>query len=144
MSYSKTYAFDAATGLLKRDPAQAALTATGYVGSQYDQLSAAAGEMVCVINIESIDISSANETYTFRIVGSNIADRSDGEVLGMAMTGVAATITIETRNGAAGDRIVIRFRSEKNRVKFRYLDLHLTVAGTTPSIGFSAYISKDV
>lgn len=144
MSYAKNYAIDADTGMIKRAPAQAALTATGYVGTQADLVAATAGDMVCVINIESIDIASTNETYTFRIVGSNVADRSDGEVLGMAMVGDASTISIETRDSVAGDRLVIPFRTEKNRTRYRYLDLHLTVAGTTPSIGFNAYISKEI
>lgn len=144
MSYSKNYAIDADVGLIKRAPAQAAVTSTGYVGTQLDLLAATASDMVCVMNVEAVDIASTNETYTFRIVGSNATDRSDGEVLGMAMLGHAATITIETRNTAAGDRLVIPFRTEKNRTRYRYIDLHLTAAGTTPSITFNAYFSKEI
>jgi hypothetical protein len=144
MSFAKNFAIDAATGLIKRATAQAAVTATGYIGTQYDQQAATATDMVCIINVEAIDITSTNETYTFRIVGSNVADRSDGEVLGMVMLGVAATITIETVNSAAGDRVVLPFRTEEHRRRFRYVDLHLTVAGTTPSITFNAYFSKDI
>jgi hypothetical protein len=59
----------------------------------------------------------------------------------MAMVGDASTITIETRDSEAGDRIVIFFRTEKNRTAFRYIDLHLTAAGTTPSITFGAYLA---
>jgi hypothetical protein len=144
MSFAKTFAIDAATGLIKRASAQAAVTATGYIGTQYDQQAATATDMVCTINVEAVDIASTNEVYTFRIVGSNATDRSDGEVLGMAILGHAATITIETRNTAAGDRILIYFRTEKNRTRFRYVDLHLTAAGTTPSISFGAYFTKEI
>lgn len=143
MSYSQVFAADAATGFIKRAVAQAAVTATGYIGTQLDQGAAAATEMTCIINVEAIDIASANEVYTFRIVGSNVADRSDGEVLDVAQLGHAATITIETRSTVAGDRIVMTFRTEKNRTKYRYIDLHLTAAGTTPSITFNAYLSKE-
>lgn len=144
MSFTKNYAIDAATGLIKRAPASAAITATAYIGDQHDQLAATSTDMVCIINIEAIDIASTNEVYTFRLVGSNVADRSDGEVLAMAIVGDASTITIETRDSAAGDRLVIPFRTEKNRTKFRYVDLHLTAAGTSPSITFNAYISKEI
>jgi hypothetical protein len=144
MSFTKIYAIDAATGLIARAPAQAAITATAYIGTQYDQQAATATDMVAVINIEAIDISSTNEVYTFRIVGSNQTNRSDGEVLAMGIVGHAATITIETRNSAAGDRVVIPFRTEKNRTRYRYVDLHLTAAGTTPSITFNAYFSKEI
>jgi hypothetical protein len=144
MSFTKIYAIDAATGLIARAPAQAAITATAYIGTQYDQQAATATDMVLVLNVEAIDISSTNEVYTFRIVGSNQTNRSDGEVLAMGILGHAATITIETRNTAAGDRIVIPFRTEKNRTRYRYVDLHLTAAGTTPSITFNAYFSKEI
>jgi hypothetical protein len=144
MSFPKIYAIDAATGLIARAPAQAAITATAYIGTQYDQQAATATDMVLVLNVEAIDISSTNEVYTFRIVGSNQTNRSDGEVLAMGILGHAATITIETRNSAAGDRIVIPFRTEKNRTRYRYVDLHLTAAGTTPSITFNAYFSKEI
>ncbi len=144
MSFAKNYAIDSATGLIKRATGQAAVTATGYIGTQYDQQAATATDMVLVLNVEAVDVASANEVYTFRIVGSNVADRSDGEILGMAMLGHAATITIETRNTAGGDRIIIPFRTEENRTRFRYVDLHLTVAGTTPSITFNAYFSKEI
>lgn len=144
MSFTKNYAIDAAVGLIKRATGQAAITATAYVGTQYDQQAATATDMVCVINIEAIDVASADEIYTFRIVGSNQTNRSDGEILATCQFGVAATITIETRNSAAGDRVVIPFRTEKLRARYRYIDLHLTAAGTTPSITFNAYFTKEI
>ena len=145
MSYSKTFAIDAGTGLIKRATAQAALTADGYVGTQWDQGAAAASDCVLVVNIESIDIASSDETYKFYVVCSNQANRSDGEVVGFFQTGRASALagSQETRDGAVGDRLVVPFRTEKNRTRFRYVDLYLDVAGTTPSIGFNAYISKD-
>ncbi len=147
MSFNKSYALDAAVGLVKREPGQATLTADGYVGVQHDQLSAAATASVLVANIESIVTNGATgETYKFYILGSNIANRSDAEVLGFFQTGKASQLTgsQETRDGAAGDRFVIPFRTEKNRTRFRYIDLYLDVAGTAPAIAFNAYISKEI
>lgn len=145
--YSKIYAFDAATGLSIRAAGQAALTAAGYLGSQHDQGAASATDAVLIINIESIVTNGATgETYKFFVVGSNVANRSDGEVLGQFMTGKASQLTgsQETRDGAAGDRCVLPFRTEKNRTRYRYIDVYLAVAGTAPSIAFSAYISKEI
>lgn len=138
------FAMDAATGLIKRELGLAALTATAYIGTQWDQGDAVVTDLACVINIEAIDISSTNEIYTFRLVGSNVADRSDGQVLDMAIVGNASTATIETRDSAAGDQIIMRARTEKNDTFFRYIDLHLTAAGTTPSITFGAYLTKEI
>ena len=142
--FSKTFAFDAATGLMKRDAAQAALTADAYVGSQWDQGAPAATDGILIANIESIDISSGDETYEFLVVGSETSDRSDAQILGRAVVGKASAIAIETADAAAGDRVEIRFRTEKANTKFQYIDLYLDVEGTSPSIAFSAYISKEM
>ena len=147
MSYSKIYAYDAATGLPVRAASQAALTASGYVGTQHDQGAASATDCLLIGNIESIVTNGATgETYKFFIVGSNLANRSDGEVLGQFMTGKASQLTgsQETKDGAAGDRIVLPFRTEKNRTRYRYIDVYMAVAGTAPSIAFSAYITREV
>ncbi|QDP64848.1 MAG: hypothetical protein Unbinned5081contig1001_5 [Prokaryotic dsDNA virus sp.] len=142
--FSKTYAFDAATGLLKRDAAQAALTADAWVGTQWDQGSPAATDIIAIINIESVDIANSDETYEFLIVGSQTSDRSDAQILGRAKIGDAAAIAIETVDAAAGDRVEIRCRTEIGLTKFQYVDLYLDVSGTSPSVGFSAYISKEM
>lgn len=147
MTFRKAYAIDAAPGLIKRAAAQAALTADGYVGTQWDQGAAAATDCVLVANVESIVTNGATgETYRFYLVGSNVADRSDGEVLASFMTGKASQLTgtQETRDGAAGDRFVVPFRTEKNRTRYRYVDLYLDVAGTSPSIAFNAYVSTEI
>jgi hypothetical protein len=142
-AFSRTFAFDAATGLVKRAVGAAAVTSTAYIGTQFDQGAAVATDMVAVINLEAVNVA-AGSIYTFRLVGSNVADRSDGEVLATAQLGLATVITIETRNSAAGDQVQIYFRTEKNRTSFRYVDLHLTVAGGSATITFSAYLSRMI
>lgn len=145
MKNSKSFAFDAAPGLVKRDVGLAALTSTAYVGTQWDQGAAALTDGILIANIESITTGGATgETYVLRVVGSNVADRSDGEILAMAEIGNATTLGVETVTTAAGDKVEIRFRTEKNSKSFRYIDLHMTVAGTSPSIAMNAYISKEI
>ena len=143
MTYSKFDAFDAAPGLLKRDAAQAALTASGWVGPQWDQGGAASTDAILIANVESV-AAGGNQTYTFRVIGSNQANRSDGEVLAMGELGAASALAQETRGAAVGDRLELPFRTEKGDRKFRYVDLHMTVGGTGPSIGFNAHITKEV
>lgn len=142
-AFSRTFAFDAKTGLVKRAVAQAAITATAYVGTQFDQGAAVATDMVCVLNLEACKVSAGNEIYTFRLIGSNVADRSDGQILASMPLGHAGTVGIETRNALAGDQLHIYFRTEKNRTSFRYVDLHVTIAGTSPSITFNAYVTRS-
>jgi uncharacterized OB-fold protein len=100
--------------------------------------------MICLINLESVKVSANNEVYRFVVLGSNTADRSDGEILGMLEIGDGGTIALETVDAAVGDRAEIRFRTEKADRIFRYVDLHLDTSGTSPSIGFNAYMSKEV
>lgn len=143
-AFSQTFAIDAKTGLIKRAAAQSPLTATGYVGAQFDQGGAVVTDMALVLNIESIDIASGNEVYTFRVVGSNVADRSDGAIIAMMQLGHAGTIGApETVNTPVGGRYTLLFRTERNGLFYRYIDLHLTAAGTTPSIGFNAYMTRS-
>ena len=140
----KMFAIDAATGLIKRELGLSALTADAYVGTQWDQGAAAATDLACVINIESCKVSAGDETYTLRIVGSNVSDRSDGQILDTLELGDAGTLAIETVDTAAGQQFVMRARTSRNGTTFRYVDLHLDVAGTSPSIGFGAHLTREV
>ncbi|WP_010137596.1 hypothetical protein [Oceanicola sp. S124] len=141
---SKTFAIDAAPGLIKRALGLAALTADAYVGSQHDQGDAAITDLVCVVDIESCKVSAGDETYTLRLVGSNSADRSDAQILDTLELGDAGTIPVATVDTVPGDRFVMRARTERQDTSFRYIDLHLDVAGTSPSIGFGAFLSKEI
>lgn len=140
----KIFAIDAATGLIKRELGLAALTADAYVGTQHDQGGATVTDIVCVVNVESCKVSAGDETYTLRLVGSNATNRSDGQILDTLELGDAGTVPIETVDTVAGQQFVMRARTERNNIAFRYIDLHLDVEGTSPSIGFGAYISKEL
>lgn len=144
MSFSKYHSFDAATGLLIRDVGQAAITSDGYVGTEFDQGAAAATDMICVINIEALDIGDDDEYGHFTVVGYNESDKSDRQILGKASIGAAAAIALETVDSAAGDRHEIRFRTEKNGTKFRYVALHLDVGGTGATFTFNAYMTREM
>jgi len=139
---SKYYEIDNATGLVKRAAAQAAVTSTGWVGTQWDQGAAVLTDVACIINLEAVNVA-ADSIYTFSLVGSNVSDRSDGQVLARAVVGNATTVGApETVAAAAGNEIVLLGRTEKNDTAFRYIDLHLTVAGGSATITFNARIAR--
>jgi hypothetical protein len=87
-----------------------------------------------VINVTAVDIADGNETYTLTVQGSNVADMSSG-VETLAAT--AVTPSLATTNG----RIELPFTNYKYGTAYRYLRMFTTVAGTTPSINYSAYMS---
>lgn len=138
----KYYPFD--DQLLVRDVGAAAITSSGYVGTQHDQGEAVLTEMVLVINISAIKVSAGNEAYTVSIVGSNTANRSDSRVLAQIVLGdAAAKGALETADDVALDQIVIPFRTERPAGdNHRYVDVHLAVAGTAPSITAQMFYSK--
>lgn len=138
----KYFAIDAATGLIKRELGSAAVTTGGYQGTQHDQGGNVVTSIACVINIEAIEVGT-DETYIFRLVGSQTADRSDAQILDTLELGKASDITVETEDTAAGDQFVMRARTQRNGDMFRYIDLHLEMAGTAESITYGAYITKE-
>lgn len=142
--HSLTYALDASTGLIKRAVGAAAVTADAYIGDQFDQGAAVLTDMALVVNIEACKVSAGDETYTLRVTGSNATNRSDAEILTTVELGDAGTIPLETVDTAVGGQYQAFFRTEKNGTAFRYIDLHLDVAGTSPSITFSAYFTKRI
>jgi hypothetical protein len=55
----------------------------------------------------------------------------------------AATVAApETLVGAVGQQIIMEARTEKFDTAFRYVDLHLEVAGGSATITFGAYIAR--
>lgn len=139
---SKYYETDAAPGMVKRAVAQAAITSTAWIGTQWDQGAAVLTDIACIINLEAVNVA-AGSIYTFCLVGSNASDRSDGQVLARAVVGNATTVGApETVAAAVGNEIVLQGRSEKNDTAFRYIDLHLTVAGASATITFNARIAR--
>ena len=141
---SKYYAADASTGLIKRALGSAAVTADGYVGTQWDQGAAVITDAICRIIVEAINIADGDEVYEFVIVGSNVADRSDGQILAVGKLGDASAMTLQTVDSAAGDILDIRFRTERGDTAFRYVDLYLNVIGSSCSITYGAYFSVEV
>lgn len=126
---------------LFRDAGAVAVTADGYIGTQKDLQANTQKRAAMVINLEAIKVSAGNEAYTFRVVGSQTADRSDARVLGEVTLGDAAAKTIDTADDLVGEQHVILFHTQRGGNMIRYLDLHLDVAGTLPSIQFSAFAS---
>lgn len=141
MAIQKFYPFD--KELEVRAPGSAAVTATGYLGDQFDTLSAVHTEFVLVLNIAAIKVSAGNEIYTVQVWGSNTADRSDARVLAMVQLGDTAAKVGDTADDAVGDQIVLPFITQRPAGTYhRYLDVRLVAAGTGPSITLSAFFSR--
>lgn len=136
---SKYYAFDASTGLVHRDRLLSAISATGDVGVAHDQQAAAFTDLTTIVNLESIDTTTGDELYVFRMLGANASNFSDAVVFWTMELGAAAAKAQSTVTEVAGQSHRMEWRTERSGSSYRYYKLHLTASGTTPSIGFNSY-----
>jgi hypothetical protein len=141
MAIQKTYPFD--KELEVRAMGAAAITADGFAGDQFDTLGSVHTEFVLVLNLETVKVSAGDEIYTIRVLGSNTANRSDARVLAAIELGDAAAKPQDTADDVAGNQIVIPFITQRPAGTYhRYLDVHVDVGGTSPSIVFGAFFSR--
>lgn len=97
-------------------------------------------------DVGSCDVSSNDEGYELQILGSNSQTFASGVVLlgvlqlGDATTLVGGTGGIDTDKGVGTHILTVRNRIEGT--VYRYVRCNTEVAGTTPSIAFTAFISK--
>ena len=85
-----------------------------------------------VIAAAALNFNDGNESYTITVQCADVADFSTGVA---NVTGVSLFLD---------GRYVLPFRNEgRNGRKYRYLRVFAIVAGTTPSIDYSCYVSKS-
>lgn len=101
-------------------------------------------DMAWILDVSALDVSSADEKYTFLLQGCNTADFSTGappiENLAVIELGAGAV-----RDGGARSSVVGRYRlGVANEVVggWDYVRLRLVVAGTTPTITFSSWLTN--
>jgi hypothetical protein len=111
-------------------------------------------KVAVIIDASAMDISSANEFYRIDILGSNNANGSSPVVLGGIALGYGANTQIPNGTHSAGGapagtgsdsfpgRYIIFADMMQNDVAYEYLYLYNTIAGTTPSITYTAFASR--
>lgn len=99
-------------------------------------------EASVVIDVSAIDNTSADEKYEIEWQLSNTADFSAGVI-------VASVLKLgdSSTNGGSADSVAGRYTlcvtNEFVGTLYRYARLYHRIAGTTPSINYSAYLAKD-
>jgi hypothetical protein len=132
----KGFTFDAAD-LLK---AAGAITATA--ASSILDKGAARYDARVIVDISAIDVSSGDESYELRVQLSNSATFASGiQTVGSFRFG-DSTVT-----GGSADTVVGRYElgisTEFNGTTFRYIRINAVIAGTTPSINYTAYLVQS-
>ena len=97
-----------------------------------------------IINVTAMDIVSNDEAYTIVIQGSpDAAFGTAGNIKDLVQYHLGAKeikLTDSDMDDAIGKH-TINFSNYQNGVVYRYVRIYTVVAGTTPSITYSAYAS---
>lgn len=140
---SRTYTFDALTQL--KDAGAITASAAAQVAAAAKILDMGAGRFdgTVVFDVSAIDVSSADEIYDLIIQGSNSSTFASG-VENLAQLNLAAAAV---RDGGGQVSTVGRYElgvtNEQADVVYRYVRAYTKVAGTTPSINYTAFLSTD-
>lgn len=135
------FTYDA--GLLIR-AAGAAITSTE-TGSLILDVGAGLLKGTMVVDVTAIDVVTGDEAYSLMLEGSPDATfGTAGNIRIMSELRIGGA-TFTTPNGAADavGRFAIPFRNERNGTLYRYLRLYTLIAGTSPSLTFSAFLAKS-
>lgn len=125
-------------------PVGAAITATE-TGATILDIGNGKVEGYLIADVTALDVATGDEAYTLMLEGSPDAafgTAANITVLAMQRIGGATGATPVGTADVAG-RFAIPFRNERNGTTFRYVRLYTLIAGTTPSITFSAFLAKD-
>jgi len=136
------FTYDAAT-LIRA--AGAAITATE-TGSLILDLGAGLMCGTMVVDVTAMDVTTGDEAYSLMLEVSPDATFGTAGNIRVAAELRIGGATFTAPNGAADGvgRFAIPFRNERNGTIYRYARLYTLIAGTTPSITFSAFLGKDM
>jgi hypothetical protein len=139
------------------------ITATGYLsnlnsglldlGSTNQSIGGGAGrvEGIWSLNISAIDMSSGDESYQFALLGSNDSTFANGNVELLAFHDVAASAAVRFIANLLGaspaippnGRLQFPFNNLVQKITYRYLKCRVIIAGTTPSVTVTSWISRS-
>lgn len=134
------------------------LTASGYINALQTQVDIGVGRWIgkLCLDISALDLSSGDETYRILLLGSNDSGFGNGNVELLAFQDFAAasagrllpTVCPPSNavpsTGKSSSRFIVPVTNQRGIFTFRYLQLYLVAAGTTPSITLAAWLAGDL
>jgi hypothetical protein len=140
------------------------VVATGFLNNQNSGLLdlgsgapvSAAGRTDGIWNmlITAANFGTVDESYTFRLLGSNDVAFGNGNVELLALHDFAATAALRNLTavlgassaippvGLAGSLFQRPFTNLSGRIYYRYLKCHMVAVGTGPSVTITSWISR--
>lgn len=142
MKSSVKHIYDAHSSVVLRAPGSAAVTATGYSavlslnalsGAYWDGGEIPYDELEVALVIEAMDAADGDETYKFEIeVGTDAS-----------MTGatVVASVSIPRATPLSGYTLCVDADTIRKIGAFTHMRLKATLAGTSPSVKYAAWLT---
>lgn len=96
-----------------------------------------------IVDVSAIDVVTGDESYEIVLQGSNSATFASG-IVGLAWTHIGGATGIPGTAAVASlvGRNVVPFRNELNGVVYRYVRVEHVIGGTTPSIDYTARLTR--
>lgn len=137
---SKDFMFD--RELLLKDTGAVTATGNGTVAAaaRVVDLGPSRADFRAICDVSAIDTVTGDESYVLQVQGSNVANFASGVVALASKQLGGATPTGNTANTPAG-RFEIHGSNEENGVTYRFVRIRHVVAGTTPSINYTAFLA---
>ncbi len=140
MEFSDNAAAYVASGWLQKGGAVGVIDLGGNQGSS--PVQQARIDARAIFDITAIDIASSNETYQFDIIVSNDPAFLTGNAnAGGFQCGKGASL----RNAASSDSVIgryeIGFCNQIAGTIYQYMQVWLTVGGTTPSVSVEGFVA---
>lgn len=132
--------------LLLKDAGAVTATGVGQVSASNRILDSGSGAYhrgSVVIDVTAIDVSSADESYRLELQGSTSPTFASGiRALATVILGAAAVAPggVASVTGA----YILPFSNEYTGTLYRYFRMSHTIAGTTPSINYTAFLSQQL
>lgn len=138
-----TATFDAATELKDAGAVTASGAATVASVARVVNVGSGIVNAVLVLDVDLIDIVTGDEGYTVVLQGSTSSTFAS-DVQNVVVTKLGdSTVTGETVDTALGRKTIPFSNQARDGSPLPYLRIYTTVAGTTPSLSFRAWITKN-
>jgi hypothetical protein len=152
--YDATLAFCSAQTLTATGLIAGNVNATIDLGGATPISAAGRTDFIWNILITAANFGTADESYTFRLLGSNDVNFANGNVELLVMHDIAATAALRSLTAVLGATptipptnlagTILQFPATNlmQRIYYRYLKMQMTVVGTGPSVTITSWISR--
>jgi hypothetical protein len=130
------------------------LTASGYATNVNEQITQGPGRFygLWALQISAMAMGSSNEYYQFFLLGSNDSSFGSGNIDVLQMYDFAATAALRDLAticaasptvpdaGLTASEIVRPWTNQSDQYVFEYMQLYVSMGGTSPSVTFSSWV----